>query len=391
MTGDLFVEVEACQLNRFGEEICGDSFRTRKIPEENRVISVLSDGLGHGVKASILSTMTATMALRFTASDTDIVSLAETVMEALPICRVRKISYATFTIADIRLDGAARIIEMDNPPFLLVRDGTAVPAAFEEIASPRWKDRTMRIYNLNVLPEDRLIFISDGITQAGMGSDGLRLGWRLDGCRSFVLEQVRRDPLVSARSLAGMLLNEALGKEPARRAGDDMTAAVIYFRQPRRTLVLSGPPYDMNRDREFARTLDSFNGRRVICGGTTANIIARELDREITEDLTTIDGEVPPCAGMAGVDLVTEGILTLSKAARLLEGENRPGRVNAATLLAELLRESDSIFFLVGTRINEAHQDPNHPADLEIRRNIIKRIARVLEEKYLKNVRIRYL
>jgi len=391
MTEDVFVEVEATQRNRFGEDICGDAFKTLRIADEGRVIAVLSDGLGHGVKASILSLMTATMALKYTANDTDIVRAAEVIMDALPVCQVRKISYATFTVVDILADGATRVVEMDNPPVILLREGRAVNLDFEEVSSPRYNERVIRVYNLGMQPGDRLIFTSDGITQAGLGSERMRLGWRIKGCREFVEETVARDPSVSARVLSQKILGQALRQEPFQRAYDDMTAAVIYFRRPRRAIVLTGPPYAANRDKEFAEMLEEFAGRKIICGGTTANIVARELGRAIHDDLHGGDGgDIPPGASMEGVDLVTEGILTLTRVARLLESDETPREKNPATQLYNILVESDSIEFVVGARINEAHQDPNLPIDLEIRRNIIKRICKVLEEKFLKETRVSF-
>jgi hypothetical protein len=390
VTGALFVEVEACQRNMHGEEICGDSFRTMKLPGDGRLISVLSDGLGHGVKASILSIMTATMALKFIASDSDILRSAEIIMDALPVCQVRRISYATFTIVDARLDGSTRVIEMGNPPLLLIRNGQSVEVECEDVASPRFEERRMRIYNLAMRQEDRLVVMSDGITQAGMGTERLRLGWRLEGCRDYILEQVRSDPAISARDLSQKIIGEALRKEPRHHAYDDMTAAVVYFRQPRCTIVLTGPPYARDRDAEFARRLSAFHGRRVVCGGTTANIVSRELGIKASSSLERSAGDLPPATDMPGIDLVTEGILTLTRTAQLIEKEEAPGTRNAASRLHEILLDSDSIEFVVGARINEAHQDPTLPLDLEIRRNIIKRISRVLEEKYLKEVRIQF-
>jgi serine phosphatase RsbU (regulator of sigma subunit) len=134
--------------------------------EEDRVISVLSDGLGHGLKANILSTMTATMALKFTASDVDLICSAETIMNALPVCRVRNISYATYTIVDIRMQTDISIVEMDNPPFLLIRNGEALSIPYKEVESPALDGRKMKTYSLKALPEDRLVILSDGISQS---------------------------------------------------------------------------------------------------------------------------------------------------------------------------------------------------------------------------------
>ncbi len=364
---------------------------THKLAEEDRVISVLSDGLGHGLKANILSTMTATMALKFTASDVDLICSAETIMNALPVCRVRNISYATYTIVDIRMQTDISIVEMDNPPFLLIRDGEALTVPFKEVESPSLEGRKMKTYSLKALPEDRLVIISDGISQSGIGTEQFKLGWRVEGCKRFVLEHVCRDPQISARSLASKILAESLKKEVGEHAYDDMTVAVFYFRKPRRMLVLTGPPFHQNRDAYFANIFDTFKGKKVICGGTTANIVARELKRTIVDHLETTDGDIPPIATFEGADLVTEGLLTLTKVAQFLEKGERPTRRNAATMLLERLLESDSIMFLVGTKINEAHQDPTHPMDLEIRRNLIKRIAKVLERKYLKDALVRYI
>jgi hypothetical protein len=388
---DLFIEIESCQQNKHGQDICGDSFMTRKLPEEDRVISVLSDGLGHGLKANILSTMTATMALKFTASDVDLICSSETIMNALPVCRVRNISYATYTIVDIKMQTDISIVEMDNPPFLLIRNGQALTVPFKEVESPSLEGRKMKTYSLKACPEDRLVIMSDGISQSGIGTEQLKLGWRVEGCKRFVLEQVRSDPQISARSLAGKILSEALEKEVGKKAYDDMTVAVFYFRKPRRLLVLTGPPFHENRDAHFANIFDTFNGRRVICGGTTANIVARELNRELVDHLETTDGDIPPIATFEGADLVTEGLLTLTKVAQFLEKGETTSRRNAASMLLDMILESDSIMFLVGTKINEAHQDPTHPMDLEIRRNLIKRITKMLERKYLKDTYVRYI
>lgn len=384
----LFIEVDFEQCRKHGQNICGDAFQLHKIPEQNRVISVLSDGLGSGVKANILASMTASMAVRFAEDNMDFLRSAEIMMDALPVCQVRKISYATFTIVDCTTRGATRIIEMDNPSFLLARRGRAIPFPSTEKTSQRWKDRKLRFTELTMEPEDRIVVCSDGISQAGLGTPHYPLGWREESCRDFVLAHIAENPSISARHLAEELLRGALSREKFRRAQDDMSAGVIYFRRPRRLLVLSGPPFSKERDKEYAKMLETFKGKKVICGGTTAGIIGRVLNREIHMDLRGASLELPPISRMKGVDLITEGILTLTRAAQLIEENAFPRADNPAALLVNLLLESDVIHFVVGSRINEAHQDPNLPVDIEIRRTIIKRIAKVLEDRYLKEVSV---
>jgi len=389
---DLFIEVEFRQCRKHGQRVCGDAGRTLKIPETSRVIAVLSDGLGSGVKAAILSTMTAAMACRFCASGLDMLRSAETMISVLPVCRVRGISYATFTILDCFARGTSRVIELDNPSFLWIRGGTLAEARSEWRAAPRWQNRRLRFSELETQAEDRIVVFSDGISQAGLSTERYPLGWRWEGCRDYALEQVRANPRISARQLAANILTAALVREPARQAQDDMTVGVVYFRQPRRLMLLTGPPYARERDGEYAHLIDTFPGRRVICGGTTAAIVARELGRELHVMMGKMDPELPPPCRLEGVDLVTEGILTLTRALRTLEGDGPPPPPDSpAARLVELLLDSDMIDFVVGTRINEAHQDPNLPEDLEIRRNIVRRMRRALEERYLKETSVRYL
>lgn len=387
----LFVEVEALQRRKRGEDICGDAFVSRKLPAENRVIAVLSDGLGSGVKANVLASMTAAMAVRFAASNMDFTRSAEIMMDALPVCQVRRISYATFTIVDTRLSGGTRIIEMGNPGFMLVRDGRVVEVETRQTHSPRWADRSMLYADLDTQAEDRLIVLSDGITQAGMGSSEYKLGWRREGCARFVEQRVRETPGLSARQLAREIVSQALLCSPSHQPADDMTCGVIYFRRPRRLLVLTGPPFHKASDLECATLIRDFEGRKAICGGTTATIVARELGREISTQLRQATHDLPAISTMPGVDLVTEGILSLTRTAQYLEAEEPVNAQDAAARLMKLLLDSDVIQFVVGTRVNEAHQDPSLPIDLDIRRNIIKRLAQTLRARYLKEIDIRYI
>ncbi|QHI68383.1 SpoIIE family protein phosphatase [Tichowtungia aerotolerans] len=388
---NLFKEVEVYQVRKASELACGDVFLSNRDPLTDRLVSVLSDGLGSGVKANVLAAMTAQMALKFTLSELDMERSAEIMMNALPICAVRKIGYATYTIVDCQGHRSIRIVEQGSPRFIYIRQGRVIDLPFEELGSRQRDYRTVRITTCVPQPEDRIIFFSDGITESGMGTPNYRLGWRHSGVVHFVQSLLSDDPEISARTLVRRIVREALNKEPSRRAGDDTTCAAVYVRRPRRTLVLSGPPYDSSRDREVAGLLAEFDGRTAVCGGTSAEIVSRELGRPLHTPILRGRSTLPPVSRMEGVDLVTEGILTLTEVLRRLDHGDSSPTANAATQLVDLLLESDVIELVVGTRINDAHQDPNLPVDLEIRRNLMKRIKRVLEEKYLKEVNIRYI
>jgi hypothetical protein len=388
-----FIEVDYCQRAKHGQLISGDVFLTEGVKQEGRIVSVLSDGLGSGVKASVLATMTATMALKFTAGAMDIRRSAEIIMDTLPICSVRKISYSTFTVVDMESSGRTRIIEHGNPPCLLVRPNVQMSVKKTEVRPARWQDRVISLFDFDAQREDRIVVFSDGITQAGMGEFRTPLGWGLNNVEQFVREQIERSPYISARELSRRLVARA-EEIDGLSAKDDITCSVIYFRSPRQLLVMTGAPFNRAHDADLAKIAEHTPGRKVICGGTTANIVSRLLKRDIQIDMRQpLDPKVPPMARMQGFDLVTEGTLTLGEVLRLLEDGFAPEemRSNAAVRLAGMLLDSDIVKFAVGTRINEAHQDPNVPVELQLRRNIVKRIAQILETKHLKQVVIRYL
>ncbi len=388
-----FIEVDFCQRAKSGQLVCGDVFVSETVKHEDRVVSVLSDGLGSGVKATVLATMTATMALKFTASAMDTLKSAEIIMDTLPICSVRRISYSTFTVVDMASTGETRIIEHGNPSFLLIHPGGEVAVTKTEMRPKRWQDRVISCSTFQVEREDRIVFFSDGITQAGMGEFRTPRGWGLENADKFVREQIRWNRFISARELSRLLVAKA-EEVDGLTAKDDITCGVVYFRSPRRLLVLTGPPFNRAHDQDFANMAKLAPGRKVICGGTTANIISRLLHRPIKEDAgQPRNRKVPPAAQMEGFQLVTEGALTLSEVLRMLEEGFAPEDLdaNAAVRLAKLLLDSDIVKFAVGTSVNEAHQDPTFPVELDLRRNIVKRIAQLLETKHMKRVIIQYL
>jgi hypothetical protein len=239
---------------------------------------------------------------------------------------------------------------------------------------------------------DRIIMFSDGVTQSGIGTDDYPLGWGEEEAGAYIRSVILQDPNISARNLAQKIVDKAYWND-RNRAMDDITCGVLYFREPRRLMVLSGPPIDKSKDPEIASILQSFSGRKIICGGTTATIVARELKKQIHIDMHDINREVPPVSAMEGVDLITEGTITLAKVVEILEKDLNPDTLpqNGATRLVNYLFDSDIIHFVIGTKINDAHQDPNVPVELEIRRNIIKNIVRLMENKYLKETVLQFI
>lgn len=394
MRKDFYIEVNSQQKSYDGERICGDVFLYRYIKEEDRVIAVLSDGMGHGVKANILATLTATMALNFTQEHKDVDRIAEIIMNTLPVCSERKISYSTFTIIDIESSGRVNILEYDNPSTIILRGNQLFDPSWSKVELKKGKNSGKILKSCTFVPakEDRIVFCSDGVSQSGMGSEAFPFGWERDNIADYAARLVNSEASISAMMLAGKIVTMA-HKNDNYKARDDISCATIYFRDPRKLLICTGPPYEKDKDKELAEKVSGYTGKVILCGGTTADIVARELNRTIVDELIFEDPELPPESFLEGIDLVTEGILTLQKVNEILKKYNNSVRLGKgpADKIVRLIMESDEIHFIIGTRINIAHQDPNLPVDLEIRRTVVKRIARLLEEKWLKKVSFEYI
>lgn len=394
MAEQFYIEVKCEQRNHDGERICGDVFLTERLKEENRTIAVLSDGMGHGVKANMLATLTATMAMNFTKEHRDFRRIAEIIMNTLPVCSERRISYSTFTIIDIEADGSTSILEYDNPNALILRDGEPFDPEWQELIMEGEKNAGKRLRQCSFVPqkEDRIVFYSDGISQSGLGSDQFPFGWGDESANQYVVDLVKSNPQISAGRLTLKMVNRAFAND-GYKLKDDTSCVSLYFRVPRKLMICTGPPYEKEADQLLADRVRAFDGRKIVCGATTSDILARELEVEIEDSLEFTDPDLPPISFMPGFDLVTEGILTLTKVSNILRNYGPATKLSTgpADEIVKMLIKSDEIHIIIGTRINIAHQDPNLPVDLEIRRTVMKRIARILDEKFLKKITYEYI
>ncbi len=395
MGEDFFVEVDYQQKSYEGQRICGDIFLSSKVKEENRIVVVLSDGMGHGVKASVLATLTATMAVNFTKEHKEPEKTAEIIMKTLPECSERKMNYSTFTIIDIEKSDKVTLLEYDNPECVLIRDRKIFkPSDTRNIVLTGDVNcsKKIRVCSFAPVKGDRIIFCTDGVTQSGLGTPRFPFGWGIDNVGRFAIDMIRQYPQISARNLAGKILNMAY-RNDGFQSKDDSTCGVIYFREPRELLICTGPPYNKEDDVALANEVRDFKGKKIVMGATTGDIVSRELGLKIEDVFKFEDPELPPINVMEGIDLFTEGILTLNKVEKILKAYNPNSKLNRgpADEIVKLILESDAIKIIIGTRINIAHQDPHLPVELEIRRTVVNRIAQFLEEKLLKKVLVTYI
>ncbi len=372
-THSLFVENGVAQVAKYGEELCGDTVRT--VRTSDSLICVLSDGLGSGVKANILSTLTANIAAEMLRSGASLEDMMETIGKTLPVCQVRQIGYATLSALEIDHDGQAFVAEFDTPAMMMFQGSKAF--AIERTkrqVGPR--EQTIREGHFWVQEGDFLISVSDGVIHAGIGGK-LRLGLGASGLQAYIERVI--DPKMSAQDLADTILGHCRHLYD-NRPGDDTTVWVAKVRKPRRLLVAVGPPRYRELDQAFARSINRFSGVTAVCGGTTAKLVASQLNREVSVTLDEMRPGQPPKGTIQGIDFVGEGIVTLCEVLeRLKGGPGDPG--SPAGELTGMLRYADYICFHVGRAINPAHQNPELPFDMTLKQQVVGKIRRVLEAK----------
>ena len=386
------IEISYYNLHKHKEVVPGDTFLVNKT-QDKRIAAVLADGMGSGVKANVLSQLTASMALKFTTDGVDPIHAAQTIMETLPICSVRNVSYSTLTSLDISPEGFVKILEYDNPELLWSRDDNFISRSSIKANIETMHTRDKIFYSeVQLKFGDRLIFFSDGVTQAGMGTKNYPFGWKLENVKKYIADILKKDSDISAKDLSMKIVEQAKAID-LHTPKDDITCAVAYYRKARRVLLLTGPPSSRDKCPYIVEQFKDFNGHKIVSGGTTSQIIADGIGEDLAIDMKDLNPDIPPRSIMKQADLVSEGLLTINKVIKILKEENVNNikDKDAAYKMVQILIDSDLIHCLVGTAINEAHQSPDMPVEMGLRRTALNRLAKILKNKYLKEVTIEYV
>lgn len=372
-----FYEWGTKQLQKYGEELCGDNVAIAR--HADSVTLALSDGLGSGVKANILSILTTRIVMHMMENQLPLGEVVQTLSETLPVCEVRKLAYSTFAIGQFFSEGRARVVEFDTPPIVVLRQRKSMPVPYDE---REIEGKTIRDSELKLEIGDWVVFVSDGVLNAGIG--GLYpLGWGAEQVARFLEEHCHPD--LTAQQLADKLA-QAVWDLYCHKPGDDVSIVVIKVRHKLLATVLTGPPAEKNADKQIIAKFTQRPGFLAVCGGTTAKIVARYLGGKSLEvDLATMKPDVPPLARLEGIDLTTEGILTLTKTNDLLRSgadkETVKFGTDGASSLIRLCLDVDHIHFIVGRTVNPAHQNPDLPGELGMKLAVVRGIAEELRNR----------
>ena len=387
---NLWVETGWISLNHVGETLCGDKVEIFGGGDEDLTL-VLADGLGSGVKANILSTLTSKILCTMISGGIPLEDCVATIASTLPVCSVRQVAYSTFTILQIKNNETAHIIQFDNPATIVLRHGDVFdyPRITREIAGKKIWESTFPVEE-----DDMFIAMSDGAEWAGVGMT-LNFGWTRDSIAEFVM--ANHMPEDSAKFTAGLIIDEC-NRLYGGKPGDDTTIAVAHVRNRHTVNLMVGPPENKEDDAKVMELFFGKNGSRIVCGGTTSNVVSRYLDQPIEATLDYFDPEVPPICHIKGVDLTTEGVITLSKVLKYAEDFLDQAKLaphwsthkDGASLIArELFESATDIHFFVGRAINPAHQNPNLPINFAIKQQIVTNLAECLK-KMGKHIQLSY-
>lgn len=384
---ELCLEYGCASVNKFGEELCGDNVVS--MVDGDYTTLVLADGLGSGVKANILSTLTSKILCTMAANGIDIDECVETLVQTLPICQVRGVAYSTFSLIHVNNEGKGFLYEFDNPQAICYHNGKCID--LERVKLTIY-DKPVYKSELDLEENDVIMVMSDGTIHAGIGQI-LNFGWG----RQQIMEHLDRNikPNMSARALA-CLLTSACNDLYLDKPGDDTTVAAVKLRRRVNVNIMVGPPVDKEKDNFYVGKFMEDGCKKVVCGGTSSQIVARYLNKPLRTSFDFPDKDVPPIGFIEGIDLTTEGVLTLR---RLLELSEKYISINdltpktftkqdGASLLANLLfEEATHIKFFVGQSVNVAHQ--GLPIDITMKMKLVEKLASNIREMG-KNVILNY-
>lgn len=376
---DLCADIGYKSINHFGEELCGDHVDVVE-QDENSTVIVLADGLGSGVKASILSTLTSKIISTMISEGLSVEECVSTIVATLPVCSQRGVAYSTFTIIHIIHNEYADIIQYDNPQVIFLRDDTEYDYPRTEI---NIDGRTIYKSTIKLQENDIIIAMSDGCPHAGIGIS-YNFGWKREDIVKF-LESIAPGGY-TAKNMSTYLVDECnrlYGSKP----GDDATACVVKIRKRQPMNILFGPPSNRDDSDRMMSLFFSKAGKHIICGGTTSSIAAKYLGKPLKASLTFESSDVPPIATIDGVDLVTEGVITMNKVIEYAKdylGDNKLfehwnfQKDGASQICRLLFEEATDINFFVGRAVNPAHQNPDLPINFNIKMNLVSELSKSL-------------
>ncbi len=388
---NLFADIGYRSINHYGEELCGDHIDVIDQNEENSTVIVLADGLGSGVKASILSTLTSKIISTMVSEGLSLEECISTIAATLPVCSVRGVAYSTFTLVRLVNNEYAEIMEYDNPAVILLRDGRGYDIPKKEV---NIGGKLIYSSRIKLQENDIFIIMSDGCIHAGVGMS-LNFGWGRRDIVTFM--ETFYDVGFTAKTLSTILLDEC-NRLYGGRPGDDTSVCTIRIKRREPMNLLFGPPSNRDDCDKMMSLFFSKEGKHIVCGGTTSSIAAKYLGKPIRTDIDFLDPDIPPISHIEGVELVTEGVITVNRVLEYAKDylkDNESYKLwsykqdGASQICRLLFEEATDINFYVGRAMNPAHQNPDLPINFNIKMQLVVELSDCLR-KMGKRIKVSY-
>lgn len=377
-----FIDMGYKSINHHGEELCGD--KVEIVYTDTSKILILADGMGSGIRANIFATLTTKILGTMMKNELNIDEAVQTIAKTLPISSVNGVAYCTFSILQIFNTGEAYLVEFDNPSCIFIRDGKLCDfPSVERLV----EGKLIRESRFQTQLNDAFVLMSDGCIYCGTG-DIMNYGWDWNQIAKFALKTYNQT--CSASHMA-RVINKACDDLYMQLPSDDTTIAVARILEEQIVNIMTGPPEDEKDDGRIVADFMAQKGLKIACGGVTAQILSKQLGRPIDDLPGDLDPVIPPMSQIEGVDLVTEGIITLNHVIKILNlycEEEVPmelfdelAKKNGASEIANILIEKcNTVNIFVGKAVNNNYTHKTLPFEITARKNIIHGLEDILQK-----------
>jgi hypothetical protein len=377
------VDVHTVQSSKKPEMPCGDMLATVRTNTGTTIIC--ADGIGSGIRAHIAAQMCVSRLIESLQQELSLRTVFLSVATTMQSCRDPKKPFAAFSIARIRSDGYATVFSYDAPlPILISRQGATV-LANRPVPLPGGLAVES---NCQLDMGEGILLMSDGITQSGLGY-GANTEWTSDGVVRFINSTISAKVKLSLA--AEMLHKEALARWKGEMqesqgtarsvssrsfspyspdaqhqaagyahkvTGDDCSIILGLCRTGQTVNILTGPPVDRDNDVPTVKRFLQLPGLKIVCGGTTAKLVAKYLNVQLEMESEPMSVIAPPRYGIKGINLVTEGAVTLNQVYNILDEDiAKLNEDSGVTELRLLLGVADKLNIIVGAADNSANTD----------------------------------
>ncbi len=341
-----FFEDFVGQKRKQGQVVCGDAFVCDR--SIDGTIFILCDGIGSGAYANIAAISCSSRLHELLKNGVSLRAAAEMTAASMHKAREAEIPFSAFSMALILPDGRFSVYTYESPEAVAVLNG------FATVLKPEFYTAGYEVVGeVSGMLEigDSLLLCSDGVTQAGMGH-GLGMGIGSQGLANFVNKQPVNAAAIRDLPESVLAMTAAVSGD---RYEDDATFALLHCREASQLTVLTGPPSQSSKDAACVADFMAMPGAKVVCGSTTAEIVARELKREVKMLKVGTSFGSPPEYHMQGIDLTTEGAIMLNQVYNILGESTDSFEGGVVERLAAMLTEADVVHVFMGGGTNTAH------------------------------------